>query len=202
MKPFDSSDLIWTRQPEAFSVSDDRISITTMPYTDLWQKTYYHFVNDNAPVLQMEISEPFFSFTVKTDFSGSHTRFDQCGIVLYLDAENWLKGSVEYENADFQHLGSVVTNLGYSDWASTEIDSSVKSMWYRLSRRESDYCIECSDDGRVFRQMRICHLHKGEGTIRFGLYACSPENSSFTAHFTNMELTDCKWQAHDGQQPD
>ncbi|AXQ78499.1 DUF1349 domain-containing protein [Streptococcus chenjunshii] len=202
MKPFDSSNLIWTRQPEAFSVSDDRISITTMPYTDLWQKTYYHFVNDNAPVLQMEISEPFFSFTVKTDFSGSHTRFDQCGIVLYLDAENWLKGSVEYENADFQHLGSVVTNLGYSDWASTEIDSSVKSMWYRLSRRESDYCIECSDDSRVFRQMRICHLHKGEGTIRFGLYACSPENSSFTAHFTNMELTDCKWQAHDGQQPD
>ena len=154
------------------------------------------------PVLQMEISEPFFSFTVKTDFSGSHTRFDQCGIVLYLDAENWLKGSVEYENADFQHLGSVVTNLGYSDWASTEIDSSVKSMWYRLSRRESDYCIECSDDGRIFRQMRICHLHKGEGTIRFGLYACSPENSSFTAHFTNMELTDCQWQAHDGKQPD
>lgn len=49
MKPLDSSDLIWTRQPEAFSISDDRISITTMPYTDLWQKTYYHFVNDNAP---------------------------------------------------------------------------------------------------------------------------------------------------------
>ncbi|MEX2803802.1 DUF1349 domain-containing protein [Streptococcus sp. H31] len=202
MKAFNSQDLKWTRQPEDFSITDDCISITTAPHTDLWQKTYYHFVNDNAPVLQMESNEPFFSFTVKTDFSGSHTRFDQCGIVLYLDAENWLKGSVEYENADFQHLGSVVTNLGYSDWASTEIDSSVKSMWYRLSRRESDYCIECSDDGLVFRQMRVCHLHKGSGTIRFGLYACSPENSSFTAHFTNMELTDCKWQAHDGQQPD
>ncbi|MEX2784665.1 DUF1349 domain-containing protein [Streptococcus sp. H49] len=202
MKAFNSQDLKWTRQPEEFSIADDCISITTAPHTDLWQKTYYHFVNDNAPVLQMESNEPFFSFTVKTDFSGSHTRFDQCGIVLYLDAENWLKGSVEYENADFQHLGSVVTNLGYSDWASTEIDSSVKSMWYRLSRRESDYCIECSDDGLVFRQMRVCHLHKGSGTIRFGLYACSPENSSFTAHFTNMELTDCKWQAHDGQQPD
>lgn len=39
-------------------------------------------------------------------------RFDQCGVVLYLDAENWLKGSIEYENERFQHLGSVVTNHG------------------------------------------------------------------------------------------
>ncbi|MHC5879648.1 DUF1349 domain-containing protein, partial [Streptococcus pyogenes] len=27
-------------------------------------------------------------------------------------------------------------------------------------------------------------------------------NSSFTALFTNMELTECKWLAHDGQAPD
>ena len=74
----------------------------------------------------METEEKFFSFIVKTDFSGSHTRFDQCGIVLYLDSENWLKGSVEYENAEFQHLGSVVTNHGWSDWATTEIPADVK----------------------------------------------------------------------------
>ena len=60
----------------------------------------------------METDEKFFSFVVKTDFSGSHHRFDQCGIVMYLDSENWLKGSVEYENEQFQHLGSVVTNHG------------------------------------------------------------------------------------------
>ena len=29
----------------------------------------------------------------KTDFSESHHRFDQCGIVMYLDGENWLKAS-------------------------------------------------------------------------------------------------------------
>ena len=38
--------------------------------------------------------------------------------------------------------------------------------------------------------------------IQFGIYACSPEDSSFKATFTNMELTECKWLAHDGQQPD
>ena len=196
------NDFNWTREPADYSVSDGRITVTTAPHTDLWQRTYYHFRNDNAPVLQMETEEPYFSFVVKTSFEGSHHRFDQCGVVMYLDGENWLKGSVEYENAEFQHLGSVVTNRGYSDWATTEIPAAVKSMWYRLSRRQDDYRIECSQDGVRWKQMRICHMAEGGGAIRFGVYACSPEDSSFTAVFTDMRLAPCAWEAHDGQQPD
>lgn len=196
------NELRWTREPDSYSINEDRIEIVTKPHTDLWQRTYYGFRNDNAPVLQMSTSRKFFSFIVKTEFTESNHRFDQCGVVVYLDSDNWLKGSIEYENENFQHLGSVVTNHGYSDWATTEIPSDVKSMWYRLSRRESDFCIECSEDGRVFHQMRICHLHEAKDEIRFGIYACSPEDSSFRAVFTHMEITECKWLAHDGQQPD
>lgn len=192
----------WTRQPKSFTVGNDKIEIVTEPHTDLWQRTYYHFRNDNAPVFQIGSEEKFFSFIVKTDFSESHHRFDQCGIVMYLDSENWLKASVEYENEKIQHLGSVVTNDGYSDWATTEISADVKIMWYRFSRREDDYRIECSSDGINFRQMRICHMNKGGGKIRFGIYACSPEESSFKAVFTDMKITECQWAAHDGQQPD
>lgn len=192
----------WTRKPERYEIGQDKVEIVTKPYTDLWQRTYYHFRNDNAPVFQMETEEKYFSFIVKTEFHDSHHRFDQCGIVMYLDSENWLKGSIEYENEKYQHLGSVVTNHGYSDWATTVIDASVKSMWYRFSRREDDYCIECSADGTAFSQMRICHMHLGGGKIRFGIYACSPEDSSFKAVFSDMQFTECQWKAHDGQQPD
>ena len=192
----------WTREPESYAVKDGKVEIITKPHTDLWQRTYYHFQNDNAPVFQMETEEKYFSFVVKTEFEDSHHRFDQCGIVMYLDSENWLKASIEYENDKFQHLGSVVTNHGYSDWATTEIDASVKSMWYRFSRREDDYCIECSADGVRFQQMRICHMHNGKGKIRFGIYACSPEDSSFHAAFSNLEFMECLWKAHDGQKPD
>ena len=202
MMKFDIRNFQWTREPGAFTVSNEMIEIVTKPHTDLWQRTYYHFRNDNAPVFQMETEEKFFSFVVKTSFEESHHRFDQCGIVMYLDSDNWLKASVEYENEQFQHLGSVVTNHGYSDWATTAIDANIKSMWYRFSRREDDYCIECSADGHTFSQMRVCHMWHGGGKIRFGIYACSPEDSSFKAIFTNMALTECKWLAHDGQQPD
>ena len=113
-----------------------------------------------------------------------------------------VKCSIEYENEDFQHLGSVVTNNGYSDCATTPIDSSVKSMWYRFSRRVDDYCIECSVDGINYSQMRICHMWNGKDSIQFGIYACSPENSSFKSIFTNMKITECQWLAHNGQAPD
>ncbi|MDE5755806.1 MAG: DUF1349 domain-containing protein [Clostridia bacterium] len=192
----------WTRQPQDYVIGNDKIEIITKPNTDLWQRTYYHFRNDNAPVLQIETDEEYFSFVVKTQFDESKRRFDQCGIVMYLDSENWLKASVEYENSKYQHLGSVVTNDGYSDWATTVIDASVKSMWYRLSRREDDYCIESSTDGITFNQMRICHMHKGKGRIKFGIYACSPEESSFKAVFSDLQIMECQWKAHDGQQPD
>lgn len=189
------SEFKWTRSPEKYEIKKESVEIITDPNTDLWQRTYYGFRNDNAPLFQISSKEKFFSFTVKTQFD-SKKRFDQCGIIMYLDSENWLKASVEFENEKIQRLGSVVTNHGYSDWATTDIDSNVKIMWYRLSRREADFCIECSYDGVEFKQMRICHMWEGADEIRFGIYACSPEHSSFKAVFTDMELSDCKWQAH------
>ncbi|MCI8863294.1 MAG: DUF1349 domain-containing protein [Lachnospiraceae bacterium] len=192
---WDLKDLKWTREPKETSIQEDRVTIITEPGTDLWQRTYYGFQNDNAPLLQLNTAEPYFSFVVKTEFA-SKRRFDQCGIILYLDSENWLKASIEYENDTYQRLGSVVTNHGYSDWATTDISADIKSMWYRLSRRESDYRIECSEDGENFKQMRICHMWEGAKEISFGIYACSPEESSFEAVFSNMEITECKWLAH------
>ncbi len=93
---FDHNALRWTREPLNWEISDDTIRITTKPHTDLWQRTYYHFRNDNAPVLQMTTDERYFSFIVRTEFDSKH-RFDQCGVVMYLDSENWLKASIVRE---------------------------------------------------------------------------------------------------------
>ena len=78
-------------------------------------------------------------------------------------------------------MGSVVTNNGFSDWATCVISSDSKEMWYRFSRRNDDYCIENSTDGVNFNQMRVCHMFNGAGKVNFGIYACSPEDSSFDA---------------------
>jgi uncharacterized protein len=192
---FDVNALYWEHKAKKFSIEDHRIEIVTEPNTDFWQRTYYGFRNDNAPALLMRTNEKFFSFTVKTSFNSRH-RFDQCGVIIYQDSDNWFKASIEYENDEYQRLGSVVTNHGYSDWATVDITADVKTMYYRLSRRNSDFCIENSYDGITYKQMRIFHLFEGSDEINFGLYACSPENSSFSAVFTEMEMSDCKWLEH------
>lgn len=62
LKPFVAENLFWIREPKQYTVTDSLITIVSEPHTDLWQRTYYGFSNDNAPVLQMKTSDKFFSF--------------------------------------------------------------------------------------------------------------------------------------------
>lgn len=199
----------WLNQPQDFRIADQSVTITTEANTDFWQRTYYGFRNDNAPALLIENAVNF-TFTTRVSFE-YRARFDQCGLVIYLDSDNWFKASIEFEDQSVARLGSVVTNHGYSDWATTDIPTPTV-IWYRLSRRGPDFLIEFSPDGVDFKQMRVFHLHSlGETTaemgklnppapaaqpILFGLYACSPLDSSFEARFDHLKLEDCLWMAH------
>jgi len=192
---FQRDNLFWVHEPNEYTIRDGEIVIKTEAGTDFWQRTYYGFQNNNAPALLMKTNEKYFSFLVKTEFD-SKQRFDQCGVIIYQNSDNWIKASIEYENEEYQRLGSVVTNLGYSDWATTDIAATKKFMYYRLSRRERDYCIENSYDGIHYKQMRIAHLFEGADNIQIGIYACSPEESSFKAIFTELKFTECQWKEH------
>ena len=192
---YNHRDLFWKNKPNQYKIEEHKIEITTEQNTDLWQKTYYGFCNDNSPMLCFTTDEKFFSFRVKTSFNSRH-RFDQCGVCIYQNSNNWMKASIEYEDDNFQRLGSVVTNNGYSDWATTDIPATTNFMYYRLSRRENDFCIENSLDGVNYKQMRIAHLLECDAAINVGIYACSPEESSFTATFTEIVVTDCEWLTH------
>ncbi len=199
----------WINEPRASKVGADAVEITTDPHTDFWQRSYYGFRNDNAPALLLDTRENF-TFTARVEFA-YRGRYDQCGILVYCDSDNWCKASIEHENAQCSRLGSVVTSFGYSDWATTDMDGT-DHRWYRLSRRGPDMLVEQSIDGECFLQMRIFHLHcLGETTaemgkldppapadrvVRYGLYACSPLESSFTAKFTECDVTECRWRAH------
>lgn len=199
----------WLNQPQQFQLTEEALSLTTQAHTDLWQRSYYGFRNDNAPALLFDWQDNF-TLSVKAKFN-YQARFDQCGLLIYLDSDNWFKASIEYETAEFSRLGSVVTNGGYSDWATQDINT-VQTACYRLSRRGPDFLIEAALNHQAFRQMRIFHLHQlGETTLEMGkaqpplaakqaitcgFYACSPTASSFTAEFTEIKLENCLWEAH------
>ncbi|MDP4093206.1 MAG: DUF1349 domain-containing protein [Bacillota bacterium] len=190
----DISRFYWINKPKEFKIETNKIIIITEPGTDFWQRTYYGFRNDNAHAFMMS-SEDNFTFTVLTQFN-TKVMYDQCGVIVYQNSDNWFKASIEFENEKYQRLGSVVTNNGYSDWATTDISSGIKSMYYRLSRRGPDFLVENSEDGKNFKQMRVFHLFEGKREINFGVYACSPLESSFDAAFSEMQLSGCIWKEY------
>lgn len=185
----------WINPPVKFTADADKINIITDPKTDLWQKTYYGFQRDNAHAFVFETYEKYFSFTVKARFDYKK-QFDQCGVLIYQNSNNWFKSSVEYENEKMQRLGSVVTNNGFSDWASQDISTDIKEVYYRLSRRYNDFLIEWSKDGKEYIQMRIFHLFQGCKKVNFGIYAASPSDSSFEAEFSEMLISESVWEEH------
>jgi regulation of enolase protein 1 (concanavalin A-like superfamily) len=177
----------WLYPPAAFSFpTANSVKITTGEKTDFWQRTFYGFRNDNGHFLYRRIRGNFV-LTAVTHFN-SDTLYDQCGLLARLDEDNWIKCSCEYETAEFAHLGSVVTNLGYSDWAKQEVPASVHAIKYRLERRGPDFFVSAATDCENLKEIRVAHLHRDFDEILVGVYACSPQRAGFECEITDIEI--------------
>jgi len=180
----------WFNEPANYRL-DHGLEIFTDDKTDFWQNTHYGFRYDNGHCCLVK-TQGDFSFRTRVSFQ-YEALYDQCGLMVRADAENWIKVSVEQEEGQNNRLGSVVTNLGYSDWATQDIPSSQQEMWYQVRRRGSDFLIESSFDGRTWRQMRIAHLHQIPDELKIGLYACSPISGGFRCHFRFVDMAENDW---------
>ncbi len=201
----------WINPPQEFVVGPSEITLQTEPGTDFWQRTFFGFQYDNAHALVLNRSDNF-TFSVSIE-CGYKSAFDQAGIIIWIDENNWIKASLEYENEDFSRLGAVVTNEGYSDW-STRDSPSLARFEFRVSRRGPDFMIEARTESS-WEQLRIAHLGAlGETTsqtgstpsaelpagpgVGVGIYACSPGDSHFEATFKQWELSPTMWAMHEG----
>jgi regulation of enolase protein 1 (concanavalin A-like superfamily) len=186
-----TADFFWFNPPEQFQLDHDSLSFSTMPHTDFWQRTHYGFQADNGHCFMKKVVGDF-TLSLKVQFS-YQKQYDQCGIIVYIDSENWGKVSIELETPDFSRLGSVITNQGWSDWATTDIPNKADIIFYRLSRRNNDFLFEHSYDRKGFYPMRVFHLQAAKGTIAAGAYACSPKDSRFPVRFSEIEFTENVW---------
>ena len=182
----------WKNRPAEAEWTAERVMIQTEPGSDFWQRTHYGFRRDSGHCLLRAVSGDF-TMTVTAEFD-YRFQFDQCGVVVYQDEDTWMKGSIEKENESMGRLGSVVTNHGWSDWATADVPASVKRVAYRLHRRGDDFLLERAFPGEDWAQMRIFHLHGIGAEIFAGVYACSPNNSSFKAVFSLPEFGPCCWE--------
>jgi uncharacterized protein len=180
----------WFHEPGRYRLGDG-LEIFTDEKTDFWQRTHYGFQRDDGHCLLTQQSGDF-SLAARVEFD-PRQMYDQCGLIVRFDSQNWIKVSTEYEDERVSRLGSVVTNLGYSDWATQDVPSERREMWYRISKRGSDFLLANSLDGEAWNQMRITHLHQQAGQYEIGVYACSPTGKDFRCRFKSLEISDSKW---------
>lgn len=178
-------DFFWMNKPK-HTFKGEKLTITTSGETDFWQRTHYGFSKDNGHAMLSTISGNF-RITVKTEYNYIN-QYDQCGIFLRIDGLNWIKVAAEREDSECYRLGSVITNLGYSDWATSDIDSQIGELWYRVDCQNNDFIIESSLDGIIWTQMRIAHLHSRQRPLNAGIFACSPKIGGFTAEFSEFSI--------------
>jgi regulation of enolase protein 1 (concanavalin A-like superfamily) len=176
----------WFNEPARYQVGNG-LEIFTNEKTDFWQNTFYGFQKDNGHCL-LTPHHGDFSLITHVE-SRPLNKYDQCGLMVRVDYENWIKVSTEYENEKYSRLGSVVTNFGYSDWATQDINSSHTEMWYKISKNGSDFLLENSYDGQNWLQLRLTHLHKLSVQLELGIYICSPTGKDFWCRFKLLEIS-------------
>lgn len=79
----------WFNEPEQWEIKDNQLSMNVTPQTDYWRISHYGFTVDDAPFLYTLRGG---EFEVKVKISGDYkTRFDQSGLMLRIDHENYIK---------------------------------------------------------------------------------------------------------------
>lgn len=175
----------WLHEPPSWRL-DDVLELRTAPDTDYWQRTHYGFRRDTGHFFYTSLSG---DFTLAAAFSFEPVaQYDQCGLMVRVDSETWIKCSAEYETPELSRLGSVVTNGGYSDWATQDVPGTMGTLHYRISREGDDFSLAWSPDGRDWRQMRISHLHDCPAELQAGIYACSPTGPGFVCRVHDLAI--------------
>ncbi|MCH4889245.1 DUF1349 domain-containing protein [Acidaminobacter sp. JC074] len=179
----------WINEPVNKHVTDKQIEFDVLPKTDFWQVTHYGFSRTDGNCLVKEVKGDV-CFTVKVKMNYI-SEFDQCGVIVYLDEENFAKLCVENQLKSKNKLGSVVCKSKRSDWATSPF-SDDDYIYYRVSKRGINYLFESSLDGLNFDQMRLFDL-PGSESVSLGVFGASPLGQGFRAVFNEFGFTENKW---------
>ena len=140
----------WFNEPEQWKIEDNSLSMHVTPQTDYWRISHYGFTVDDAPFLYTLRGG---EFEVKVKISGDYrTRFDQSGLMLRIDHENYIKAGIEFVDGKY-NLSTVVTH-GTSDWSIIPLENPVPFVWIKAVRRLDAVEIFYSFDDKEYTMMR------------------------------------------------
>ncbi len=174
----------WHCAPPEWALDGKGLTVTTGNKTDFWQETMYGFHRDDGHFLGLEVSD---DFTAIVTFEGEYqTLYDQAGMMVRVDARNWLKTGIEFSD-DITNFSVVVTRDGRSDWSVVGVPRVSGPQQVRLTRKGAAVVAHYRGADGGWHLMRLADFPAAR-TVKIGPMACSPQRARFKARFTGFEV--------------
>ena len=173
----------WFNEPEQWKIENKSLTMNVTPQTDYWRISHYGFTVDDAPFFYTVRGG---EFEVKVKISGDYiARFDQAGLMLRIDHENYIKAGIEFVDGKY-NLSTVVTHHT-SDWSVITLDKPVDFVWIKAVRRLDAIEIFYSFDDKTYTMMRNCWMQDNT-PVQVGLATACPDGEGFKAKFENFQV--------------
>lgn len=147
----------WFNEPKTWSTNGTTLSVHTDPDTDFWSKTHYGFERDTGHFYYQSVTGDR-AFTATVSIRGNyHTLYDQAGLMLRIDKNNWLKCGIEYVEGQY-YASAVVTVNGWSDWNVVAVES-LDTLKIRVRRANEAVHIDFAEgEQESFKMLRLAYL--------------------------------------------
>lgn len=173
----------WFNEPSQWNISDNELSMSVTPKSDYWRISHYGFTVDDAPFYYAEYGG---EFEAKVKVSGDYKeRFDQAGMMIRIDHENYIKAGIEYVDGKY-NLSTVVTHHT-SDWIVITLDKPIEAVWIKAVRRLDAIEIFYSFDDKEYILMRNAWMEANR-PVKVGLMSACPDGDGFKVTFSDFSV--------------
>lgn len=180
----------WTTPPVSSRHDGDDLVVTAVEGSDAWRHTSYGFVHDTEHGLLAPVDQ---GSAIEVEFTAAFdAQFDQAGILVRADDENWVKAGVEFADGVPQ-VGAVVTR-GRSDWSVAPVPEwSGRRVTIRASWVDDAITLRAWAEGE---QPRLVRVIPWELPSSAGPMVCAPSRAGLEARFHEWRVVAADRELH------
>ena len=173
----------WINPPPFHETRGDELVVRTGRDTDWWNNTFYGFKHGNGHFLAHDLTG---DFSLEATFSAGYRRlYDQAGVMLRVDNNNWLKTGTEFTDGAL-HFSVVVTRDDQSDWSVLKLGGDIGlPVTLRLTRHGEALRVQRRDGDGGWQLVRLAYLNMPE-TVKVGPMCCSPTGDGLEVTFSRI----------------
>ena len=175
--------MLWFNEPEQWEIKNNSLSMFVTPQSDYWRISHYGFTVDDAPFYYATYGG---EFEAKVKITGAYkARFDQAGLMIRIDEENYIKAGIEYVDGKY-NLSTVVTHKT-SDWSVISLDKPIPYSGIKAVRRLDAIEIFYSFDDETYVMMRNAWMQDNT-PVQIGMMAACPDGNGFNVSFEQFKV--------------